>query len=97
MRFRKNMFTLLAFLVVLGACAWATQFSENVEELGPAESEAEETGRVLGEGAGYGLIACVTIPFFAVFSLLAWRNAVGIRTEQRHQEQIEAMRQARYE
>ena len=93
MKFRRGCFTLLALLVLVGACLWFVSFAQEAEEI-ETESEAEEAGKTLGQGLGTLIIACPSAVLFIVFALLAWRNAVGIRTERRHQEHMETLRQS---
>lgn len=91
MRFRKRLFYTLALLTVVLAVAW---MAAGVNESDKVETttEAEETGKEIGQGIGVTMIFCITLPFFALFMLLGWRNGVGLRNERRHQEQIEALK-----
>lgn len=94
MKFRKRLFSVLAVLVFLGGVVWALEYDEDVQEVA-VENEVEAAARDVGEGIGMGIIFCVTAPLVGLFALLAWRNAVGIRTEERHREHMDVMRQRR--
>jgi ribosomal protein L40E len=89
MKFRRNLFGVLALLTLLLACVWIASGLSTAEE-DEVQSEAERAGRSIGEGIGVTLIVCITVPFIALFALLSWRNDVGIKTERRHQEQLRA-------
>ncbi len=91
MRFRKNCFSILALLMVVVAILWV---ASGVSESNKTEtnSEAEETGKTIGQGIGVGLILCISIPLVFFFALMAWRNSVGLATERRHKEQLDALR-----
>jgi len=91
MRFRKNCFGILALLTVIVAVAWIASGLAATEEE-PTTSEAEEAGRTIGQGSGVTTILCITIPLALFFALLSWRNSVGLGTERRHQEELEALR-----
>lgn len=63
-------------------------------ERGQLSQEACEAASEIGVGAGATIVLCVGGFFFALFALLAWRNGVGLATERRHQEQLEAARRS---
>lgn len=91
MKFRRNCFGIFSLLVLIIAIAWvATGLSASDT---PTETEAEEAGQTIGQGIGVTLILCITIPLFGLLALLSWRNDVGLKTERRHQEQLDAVRQ----
>lgn len=94
MKFRKRLFSLLAVLVVLNGIVWITSYNDDVQQI-EVQNETEQAARDVGEGIGVTIILCLSIPFFVAFALLAWRNSVGLRAEERHQEHIEALRQQR--
>lgn len=94
MKFRKHLFRLLGLLTTLIAILWIVGGLSGVDEE-PAQSEAEEVGRAVGSGAAISVILCITVPLAMFFFIMSWRNAVGIRMEKRHQEQLEVMRSNR--
>lgn len=95
MRFRKRFFGILALLTVIIAIAWiATGLSATEEK--ETTSEAEEVGKTIGQGIGVSLILCITLPLALFFALLSWRNSVGLATERRHQEELEALRRQQH-
>lgn len=92
MRFRRNLFVILAVLATLFAVYWLVAYNTRVENLEPTESEAESAGRDIGQGIGNGLIGCIMLPVIALLVLLAWRNDAGLNRERRHREQLEVWR-----
>lgn len=100
MRFRANLFTILAILsllfIIYGLSVSGGAFSTVVSTPVPAASaDARTAGAAIGAGISATVFLCLGAPFLLFFSLLAWRNRVGIRTEQRHQEQLSALRDAK--
>jgi hypothetical protein len=108
MRFRKNFFAVLAFLSLLWMCygvfgssAALSNFVDRATPIpaGGLSSEeraaAQNAGATIGAGLGLTFFACTGLPLFAFFSLLSWRNSVGIRKEAMHREQIEALKGAK--
>ena len=99
MLFRKRLFTLLALLVlaavVLLVYNYLTVSVEPDESVASDELSqgAYEVGASIGRGLGITLTLCIGLPLFGLFALLGWRNSVGIKTERRHQEQLEVLKQ----
>lgn len=99
MRFRKWLFTLLALLalawIVMGLSATSNAFQTGVARnaaLEGVQQDAANTGTTLGAGLTSTVTLCTGLPLLLLFSLLAWRNAVGIREKKRHQEVLQALR-----
>ncbi len=100
MKFRKRLFRLLALLalgwIVLGYFASGESLGElktdiNTEYQSETQRDAAEAGAAIGTGIGFtGFFLCPGLLLLAVFGLLSWRNAVGLRNEKRHREMIEA-------
>lgn len=108
MNFRKNLFAFLAFLSLLWICygvfgssAALSNFVDRATPIpaGGLTSEeraaAQNAGATIGAGLGLTFFLCSGVPSFAVFSLLAWRNASGLKNEQRHKEQLDAIQKAK--
>lgn len=97
MRFRANLFTVLAILALLfiiyGFAVSSNAFNAVVSTPVPASSaDARTAGAAIGAGIASTTFLCMGSPFLVLFSLLAWRNRAGIRAEERHQEQLDAIR-----
>jgi hypothetical protein len=104
MKFRKNLFTVLAFLslafMAYGFLATGAAVDEVTSTAVPTVegSDAETTtafrdaGVAVGAGVSITIFLCIGFPFFVVFSLLAWRNSAGLKAERRHQELLAAQR-----
>jgi hypothetical protein len=87
MTFRKRLFAVLA-VICLVWMIYVIAFYGG----GGAENEALSAEANTGLNAVAGSVwLCITLPFFALFSLLAWRNSVGLRSERQHREHIEAL------
>lgn len=93
MRFRKRLFTGLALLVLILLAGIYLSYASTE----PTEDVTSEDAFNLGKAAGFSMFACVLLPLFALFALLGWRNSVGLRSEQRHREQLDALRTSRGE
>lgn len=65
---------------------------QNPNADGTTADAAFNAGAGIGGGLGVTFFACTGIPALLLFGLLSWRNGVGIKTEQRHREQIEALK-----
>jgi hypothetical protein len=88
MRFRKNCFAVLSALIFLAACLWLASYAVVVSDDEIAtENEIDQDAAAVG---GVMLTLCIAAPAFILSSLLGWRNAVGLRTERRHQEALAA-------
>lgn len=90
MKFRRNCFTTLFLLTLIIGVLWLVSglSASNTQ----TDTEAEEAGQTIGQGIGATIILCITLPLVALFALMAWRNSVGMATERRHQEQLDALR-----
>ena len=96
MRFRQVLFTILALLAlvwILFGISTTGQVVDNTvaESSRYGSSTAYQAGVAIGAGLGLTFFICTGLPFLVTFSLLAWRNGVGARNEQRHQEMIGAI------
>jgi ribose/xylose/arabinose/galactoside ABC-type transport system permease subunit len=95
MKFRQRFFWFLAFVALMWIVYGLTVTGQAVDEVGAtAVSSAEQAGVAVGAGLAMTTFMCTGLPFFFLFALLAWRNGVGLRTEKRHQEMLEATRGA---
>lgn len=93
MRFRKRLFTALALLSILWIVGGFLISSDAYQETTQTSTDAAyNTGAAIGAGAMSTLSLCSGLILLTVFSLLAWRNGVGLKAEQRHKEQLEVMR-----
>ena len=90
MKFRKRLFTILALLVLI-LMVWVTVFYAGADK--PEEATYGEDANDVLNSVAWSVWICLFAPFLAFFSLMAWRNSVGLTTERRHQEQLEALRQ----
>lgn len=88
MLFRKNLFTGLAVLtgvlVPAGLCLLLM-----IYQLPTRENMGDW---LYVGGLRLALCGCTGIPAFIIFSLLAWRNSVGLREEQRHWQEMNRVR-----
>lgn len=99
MLFRKRLFTVLALIsllyLVYGFTGLGKVTQESLEDTAALNNSTERGAAQLGVGIGVTgvtlFLICTGLPMFFLFSLLAWRNGVGLRTEQRHQEQLAAL------
>lgn len=104
MKFRSRLFGVLALLSLAWMCYGvyaSSSVASNLLEatVTPAsgiDTETAQAARTVGVGIGAGIgltfFLCSGIPFFLLFSLLSWRNSAGLRKEQMHQEQLNAIR-----
>ncbi len=104
MKLRSQLFGILALLSLAWLCygfsATSSAFS-NVMSTPIATSDgldvdtakaATALGAGIGSGLGITFFACTSLPFTLLFGLLAWRNSVGLKTQKRHEEMLEATR-----
>lgn len=93
MKFRQRLFWFLAFIALLWiAYGWSVSgnvYSNTIQQMG---TDAGRAGVAIGAGLGLTAFLCTGLPLFMFFALLAWRNGVGLRTEKRHQEMLDATR-----
>ena len=93
MKTRQRIFWALAILTMLFTCLWIYTGQQAINEDDPDLDD--ETEAIIDETAG-GIAGTIQIfcggVVFLFFVLLAWRNGVGLATERRHQEQLEAVR-----
>ena len=108
MLFRARFFGLLALLslawIVYGFVATGNAASNVLSTpvasgsdtvLSKADAQAAtNAGVALGTGLGLTVFACTGLPFLLVFGLLSWRNSVGLKTQKRHEETLDVMRNA---
>lgn len=104
MKFRSRLFGLLALLSLAWLCygvtATGSAFSSVVStpERGSSSLSASDAnaakavGATLGSGLSLTIFACTGLPFLLIFGLLSWRNSVGLKTQKRHEETLDAMR-----
>lgn len=107
MKFRSRLFGFLALLSLLWICygvyasssAFTQVVSATVTPSGTLDAETAQAARAAGAGIGAGLgltvFLCSGLPFALLFGLLSWRNSVGLRKEQMHREQIEAIKNSK--
>lgn len=105
MKFRSRLFGLLTLLSLAWLCygitATGSAFSSVVSTPAPTSTylnqsdanAARAVGATIGGGLGLTFFACTGLPFTLIFGLLAWRNAAGLRTQQRHEELMNIERQ----
>ncbi len=98
MRLRMWIFSVLALLAAGWLCyglVIVPQATNQTLQQAPktGDNAAYKAGAAIGGGIGLTFFACTGLPLFALFSLLAWRNQAGLRTEQRHQEQLDVLHQ----
>lgn len=94
MKFRKRFFGGLALLVaaIMVIMIISTATAEPDPDPGVENQDAYEAGWAIGSGIAATAVLCVGLPVFLGLALLSWRNAVGLRNERRHQEQMRAIR-----
>src|SRR5260370_17026039 len=100
MRARANLWSILGTIVLLWLCGGSLLFmtsAGNVSLTPAATSQylsateaqaARSVGAAIGGGLGVTFFVCTGVPLVTLFALLAWRNRVGLITENRHQNQI---------
>jgi hypothetical protein len=100
LRFRKNLFLVLAVLALLWVCGGSALFSSAASDVaqtpaptiqGLSQQEANSyrgLGAAIGGGLGITFFACTGLPLALLFGLLAWRNSAGITNERRHREAL---------
>lgn len=97
MRFRKNLFTILALLsiawIIYGLSATSSAASRQLQSEQAQESAAYQAGTAIGAGLSTTIFLCTGGPLFVVFALLAWRNGVGLTNKKRHEETLAALAQ----
>lgn len=97
MRFRKNLFTILAILslawIIYGFSATGRAVNETAQSAQGQSSSAFQAGAAIGGGIGITFFLCSGGLPFVVFALLAWRNGVGLTNKKRHEETIAAIKQ----
>lgn len=99
MLFRKRLFTILAILalgwIALGFLSTSSYNAKRNLEVGAevVERPGYQTGQAVGSTLALSFFLCSGIPAFTVFSLLAWRNGVGLRNQREHRELLETIRQ----
>jgi hypothetical protein len=96
MRLRKRIFTLLS-LFVAGVMALGIVVSLNAKTTGNpnASQETQDIADTIVQSSGVCLFVCAGLPLLLVFLFMAWRNAVGLRTETYHHEQLDAINRSR--
>lgn len=107
MKFRSRLFGVLALLslawICYGTFAYTSYFGDFLNRPTPPPSGSltsedrtniQNAGATIGTGIGFTFVLCTGLPFFALFGLLAWRNSAGLRKEQMHKEQLNAIREA---
>lgn len=104
MLFRQRLFGILALICLLWMCygvfassnAFSVVTSATVTPSGNLSAEDAAALRTAGAGIGAGLgltvFLCTGGVPFVVFSLLSWRNGVGLKRDKQHKEQLDALR-----
>jgi len=107
MKFRSRLFGALALLSPAWVCygvftassVASTMLSATVTPATNLDAETAQAARAAGVGIGAGIgltfFLCSGLPLFVLFSLLSWRNGVGLRKEQMHREQLEAIKNSK--
>lgn len=107
MKFRSRLFGVLALLSLAWICygmftassVASNMLSATVTPAGNLDAETARAARAAGVGIGAGIgltfFLCSGLPLFVLFSLLSWRNSVGLRKEQMHREQLEAIKNSK--
>jgi hypothetical protein len=94
MLLRKRLFTILAVLALawmaLGFLSTSSYNTKRNVEVGAETSTSAgyQAGQVVGSGMVITFFLCTGLPALVTFSLLAWRNAVGLRNERMHREEV---------
>lgn len=102
MRFRQRLFMVLALMALawiaygfyVSANVYQRQTAENETTISASQQGAAQAGTAIGTGIGLTFFLCSGLPFFVLFSLLSWRNGVGLKREQMHKEQLAAIKGA---
>lgn len=96
MRFRKNLFTVLALVALLWMIygfSVTGRVASNQFQSEPAQtSAAYQAGTTIGAGIATSFVLCTGAPLLFLFALLAWRNGVGLTSKKRHEETIAALK-----
>lgn len=107
MKFRSRFFGVLFLLSIAWVCyglslssaAFSNVVGATVTPSGNLTAEETQSLRTAGAGIGAGLgvtfFLCSGLPFALFFGLMSWRNSVGIKNEQRHKEQLDAIQKAK--
>jgi len=97
MRFRAQLFTILALISVLWLCGGSTLaiHSAQITASNPTADIQYKGAYAAGAGVGGAIVVtfftCSGVPLLLLFLFLAWRNRVGIGIEKRHKEMLQAM------
>jgi hypothetical protein len=104
MKFRQRLFGFLALVSLAWVCygvyastnAFSAVTQATVTPSGSLSAQDTAALRTAGAGIGAGIgltvFLCTGGLPFIVFSLLSWRNGVGLTRERQHKEQIEALK-----
>ncbi len=101
MKFRSRFFGVLFILALLWTCGgvWyvngiaARLHNENTQEFeSSSQRAAANVGTATGATLFYAIVLCTGIPALLLFGLLSWRNSAGLRREQMHKEQLDALK-----
>lgn len=104
MKFRSRLFGFLALVSLLWVCyglslssaAFSNVVGATVTPSGNLTAEETQNLRTAGAGIGAGLgvtfFLCSGLPLALFFGLMSWRNASGLKNEQRHKEQLDAIK-----
>ena len=108
MKFRSRLFGVLALLALAWLCygmfAYTSYFGTFLNRATPVPSGSlssedrtaiQNAGATIGTGVGMTFVLCTGLPLLALFGLLSWRNGVGLRKEQMHREQLEAIKNSK--
>lgn len=95
MKFRSRFFGVFFILALLWLGLGYYVTSQAVVDVSatpvPGGSAAKAVQTLGITSVGMSVFLCTGLPLAFLFGLLAWRNAVGLRTERRHQETIAAL------
>lgn len=98
MKFRSRFFGIFFILALLWLCLGSYLTSQAVVDVyatpapgGPNAQAARTIGIGVGMSISLSVVLCSGLPLAFLFGLLAWRNAVGLRSERRHRETIAAL------
>lgn len=98
MLFRKRLFTVLALIALgwmaLGVWSTSTYNAKRNADVGAEviERPGYQAGQAVGSGLALTFFLCTGLPLLLAFSLMAWRNSVGLANERRHRETIAALK-----
>lgn len=107
MKFRSRFFGVLFLISLAWVCyglslssaAFSNTVAMQVTPSGNLSAEETQTLRTAGAGIGasigVGFFLCTGLPLALFFGLMSWRNSVGLKNEQRHKEQLEAITKAK--